>query len=231
MTVRQPRYHRFAALPLLQLLLMHAPVSLLAQGGSIQGVVLGEDSRPVKGAVLVSTIAPRARGKPTGEDGRFNLTGLLAGTHSLCVQVPGGDLLDPCRWAAAQQVNLAAGENRAGLQIRLQRGVRISVKIDDPAGYRLRQTGGNRSVLLIGVWGRDGLFNRAVAVRKGGAATEYQVLVPFQTQLRLSVHSSSLLFEDTQGVAVPRPGVNLPFQVPSGQNAAFRYRILGIVPR
>jgi hypothetical protein len=70
---------------------------------------------------------------PSGANGSFQITGLPAGSYSLCVQVPGSAYLDSCLWGGSGPVvKVADGQQSANNVLKLQKGATLSVVINDP---------------------------------------------------------------------------------------------------
>ena len=78
-------------------------------GGSVRGAVKNESRQAVAGARVVA-FPSGGVGKPvrgdTDDAGAFSLTGVAAGTYSICVQDRGSLYLDPCQWSTPTQVRL-----------------------------------------------------------------------------------------------------------------------------
>jgi hypothetical protein len=134
---------------------------------SIAGIVTTQDGQPVKGAriLMQPQSAGSAMGKnsqPSAADGGFNVDSLAAGSYTLCVQVPGTQLLDPCRWSATPPtVMVSDSQTITGLQINLQQGALIKVHVNDTGGFLNIHEGRTPGAhLLVGVWTDKGLFYR-----------------------------------------------------------------------
>jgi TonB-linked SusC/RagA family outer membrane protein len=80
------------------------PAPAQAQGGTVTGVVTTEAERPVAGARV--SIQGTQRAATTGANGRFTLTGVPAGTHTLTASAPGYGI------QLAEGVAVTAGQTR-----------------------------------------------------------------------------------------------------------------------
>jgi hypothetical protein len=108
--------------------------------GQISGTVRDDAGVPVAGAqVLVGRTFPivgvtgaRAFNTVTDAQGRYSVANLSAGSYKICPSAADRQLLDPCLWAAKQPlVNLVAGQN-AVVNVALETGSYVQVRVDDP---------------------------------------------------------------------------------------------------
>lgn len=113
-------------------------VSLFAQAGAgLAGSVSDESNKPVASAFIIATrdTLPAASGRATSApDGTFRISGLPAGSYSVCVQVAGGAFLDTCEWSTSPlRIDVKAGQAVAGLLIKLKKAAILQVRLNDPA--------------------------------------------------------------------------------------------------
>src|SRR5207247_167164 len=98
------------------LLLASIAIAQTGGTGALSGTVVDDSGKPVAAAVLASM--PGTKGSApvnvraqAAADGTFSMTGLQAGTYTVCVQVKGGGYLDPCTWSpVAPTVQIDAGQ-------------------------------------------------------------------------------------------------------------------------
>src|SRR5581483_2362320 len=132
--------------------------------GAVQGSVTdGTGKKPVFGALVTVTrsgLPPFRQTVSTGGDGGFQVSGLAAGTYSVCVQVPYSSYLDPCEWATTPpQFTINGAQKVNGLGISLITGSILRVRINDPSQFLKQKTSDGRNPLLIlGIWGGRGVF-------------------------------------------------------------------------
>ena len=132
----------------------------------------------------------------TSAKGEFSLTGIESGRYSLCVQVPGGAQLDPCRWSSAVQVTVAPGHPVTSQAIRVPKGSVLQVRIEDPNKLLAASGPGD---LLIGVFLPSALFQPLRLVSSDASGRTYGTAIPFNTSVRLSVTSAHLVLADAKG--------------------------------
>jgi hypothetical protein len=169
--------------------------------GSISGIVKDDTGQPVAGGYAVASPAgpsatPLTYTAMTSAKGEFNLTGMQPGKYSICVQVPGGAHLDPCRWSSAVQVTVGAGQAVSNQAIGVTKGSVLQVRIDDP--NKLLATSGPGD-LLVGVFLPSALFEPLRLVASDASGRTYQTAIPFDTSVRLSVTSAHLALADAKG--------------------------------
>ena len=125
--------------------------ALLAQSTtvSVQGAVTDASSKkPISGAYITairSGLPPASQTVTSAADGSFRLDGLSSGTYTLCTQVPGGGYVNPCSWLPnPPTVTLAAGKAVTGVQLKLDAGAILGVRVNDPSAV-LSKLGSARS--------------------------------------------------------------------------------------
>lgn len=235
--------HRFAFRLSCLFIQLLAAVPLFAQGGGsgrIQGTVVDPDGRAIRRAFVTAT-AVRQVGAPGGAvvrrtdatavDGAFSINGLPNGNYSLCVQVPGGEFLDPCRWG--QPVAASVGSTQAApLRIAMQRGRTLEFQVEDPQRFLDAPQGrapGNH--LLLGVWDSKGIFHAAHPTARASGGRTHAVTVPVDTSLRPVASSRAFRIGDAAGLEINRssPGAELRLP-PTGRLEPIRLRVLGARP-
>jgi hypothetical protein len=111
--------------------------SLFAQAGSLAGSVTDQGNKPVTGAFITANreSLPPASGRAfSAADGTFQLSGLPAGSYTVCVQFPSAGFVDTCEWQILPlRVDVKAGQGVAGLKFKLQKGAILHIRLNDPA--------------------------------------------------------------------------------------------------
>jgi len=190
----------------------------------IQGLVLTQDNKPIKGGVVTATqvgvkasaTAAHGTSQGSGSDGSFSIANLAAGTYNVCVNMPSSQFLDPCHWSAPVSVTLTSGQVLKGLQVKVKQGTTVTVHLNDPSQLLSANEGKKAGAhMLVGVWTPDGLFHAASVSSKGNAAREYSVTVPYDTALQLSLFSGFFQMADSNGKAVNQTGALVPLQFSS----------------
>lgn len=203
---------------------------------SIQGTVTDATQQPVANAIVTAssvTVPPASQSVPSGANGSFQITGLAAGSYSLCVQVPGSAYLDSCLWGGSGPVvKVADGQQSANNVLKLQSGATLSVVISDPnneMGQVTKQ--GMPPDLMMGVWGPKSLFYPVHLAIRNAQSTTYQMTIPAGTPLKFTIQSLHLNLADSQGQPLANNSAQMNFQSPAGGAApTFTYVITGMTP-
>lgn len=208
--------------------------------GAIQGTVADASSnKPIAGAFVIairSGLPPVSQTAQSGADGSYQLQSLPAGAYSLCVQVPGDGYLDPCQFGGtAQLITLSAGQQSTGNVTKLKGASILKVRLNDSAGFLAQTTkDGHEPDLLIGVFstGPQRTFYPAHLAGRDKAGSDYQVAVPVDTALVLSVASSSVKLADANGAAIPNNASQQGFQHATGDTnpPSFVFTVTGVNP-
>ena len=102
------------------------------------------------------------------------------------------------------------------ITIRLKRGVVIPIRVDDSA-QSLAQGKTAGAHLLIGFTSRFFAFRAAFLVSKDGTGRTHQIVIPFDTEVKLTVASSFFQLKDNLGTPIPREGKEISILVPAGK--------------
>ena len=182
--------------------------------GQIQGkVVAAKDGKPI-GSATVSTY--RVRPSPvvlgqsvTAKDGTFTISALPAGYYNLCILDKSGSYANPCEWVDPQtQIDVAGGKTAGPITLSLKATSVLQVHVNDVANA-LSQLASDASPswVLVTVRVAGGAGHFAVGANKSAAGVDYQVVVPFDTPLKLSVQSKGVALETASHAAVPAQGL------------------------
>jgi Carboxypeptidase regulatory-like domain len=183
------------------LFLFAACIVLGQSTGSVSGTIQDDTGQPVAGGYAVaspvgSSATHLTYTAMTAADGKFSLTGMQPGRYSICVQVPAGPHLDPCRWSSAVQVTVAPGQPVTNQAISVTKGSILQVRIDDP--NKVLATSGPGDV-LVGVFLPSAVFEPLSLVASDASGRTYQTAIPFNTSVGLSVTSAHLVLADESG--------------------------------
>ena len=198
-------------------------------GGSISGIVLGDDGSPVLGAYVtlhlrLPIIATRQEQRSqfsakSGSGGAFRFDGLKAATYGFCVQATGTIWLNPCEWGFPMPtVSVASALRNPSVTITLKKGVALPIRIDD-AGQLLAQHLGKTqgADFLIGISRPGEPFRPTIPVSQDAAGRNHQFVIPFDKAVRLVVASSFFRLADAKGVAFINVSNGTTVTVPAGQ--------------
>ena len=210
--------------------------------GTISGTLKGEDGTAIPGATInlhltkpsVSRIPPPKTNWSvvTTTGGAFQLAALPPGIYAPCPRVPNSTWLNPCEWSLpTPTATISSTTPNPNITITLKRGAPVPVRVDD-AGQFLKQNEGRTpgAGLLLGVSSPGYLFRLVPLVSEDAAGRNYQIVVPFSTQLTLVIHPSLYQVSDAAGHAL-NSGVStkIPVFIPSGQQATLiRIAVKGI---
>jgi hypothetical protein len=195
-----------------------------------------ENNQPVPGARISAVRASAPGNAPVqslaGADGGFAINAASPGTYTLCVQTPGADFLNPCDWETQMpSATVAAGQQTAPITIRLKRGARVRVRIDDPAQALLQETLGTGVHLLVGVWTTKKTFLPAAIATRDSQGREYSTVVPFDATTSLTVTPARLALADAAGKALPTQPAPIPITVTRGTTPnILRFQVKGVLP-
>jgi hypothetical protein len=188
------------------LLLIALPCSAFSQNGRLQGTVRDDSGNPVAGAYAVAT-AQSGNGHSTytvmtGKKGEYSLENLKPGKYTVCVHKPGGFQLNSCQWSAGDQFTVGKGETLADRTLSVAAGALLQIRIADPGKVMSASDD-----LLIGVFLPGGLFQPMRLVSQDPTGRTYDIAVPKQTPLRLSINSTQFRIADDKGGDLsPRQG-------------------------
>ena len=152
-------------------------------------------------------------------DGTFQFSSLGAGQYTLCAAAPVSIWLGSCEWGGkGTSVSLTQSQPSATVSIVLTKGAGINVRVIDPGGLLAANEGKTPGAhLLVGV-GMDNLvFRPAAILSQAGGTRTYQIAVPFDHPVKLSIASSFFQLSDITGKALAKFGNLIPVLVPSGQ--------------
>src|SRR5262249_17440277 len=138
----------------------------LATGG-LSGSVMDDKGKSVPNAAISISLLPSGQLAPafftntrTGEDGRFQVSGIPPGAYQICAQTSTVGIIDSCQWGTpAATATVQAGTTAAAPPIALTKGHLVHVRVNDPLGLlQASEAVVQGAHLLIGVWTSKGLF-------------------------------------------------------------------------
>ena len=144
----------------------------------------------------------------------------------MCVIPFDSGALDPCEWSQPAAATMTAAGPASALQIKLAQGATIHFHFDDPAKILpIPGSTGSARFFRAGFWTADATFHQARHVYSTATAHEYEIAVPYNTDLKLWMDAIGLQVFDTGNVRAD--GVrNKAIQVPRGKDGpTYRFRI------
>jgi hypothetical protein len=204
-------------------------------------VVDADTNKAVPHAFVSATTAPSPSAPSTkritvqsGADGSFLFGQLLPGKYELCVQPSTEGYLDPCSWSPpAPAVTLIAGQAFSGYVLPIKRGSVVTVHINDPQSLVWQKNAkGSLPNLELGVLTPQAALRTARLAGVTATGTDYQITVPFDLSLKLSIRSFHLQLQDSTGAALVTGSSQQTFMQSSSAltAASFSYTVAGVIP-
>lgn len=216
-------------------------MALYGQTGAVVGSVRGEDGSVVAGAYVTVSAFPDTMptAEPpfhsttrTGTDGTFSLSSVPPGKLRICAQAPGSEWISSCQWSAGgANATLSAGQT-LNLPIAMARAYRLQIVFEDKNRH-LEKNNLKGASLMAGAIGPNGMFNAAAVTEQNNEGQIQEVLVPYDTDLTVTVTSAKVSLADEKGVALDRQKGGIErIRIPRGIGAGRRVRFLitGITP-
>ena len=155
-------------------------------------------------------------------DGSFHILGLVPGVYRLCTQTPRTAWLNSCEWGGAgMTLTLASPEASIPVLIVLIRGAVVNVRVNDVGQllptYEANTPGAH---LLMGVNVDGQRFRHAALASKDLLGRTYQLTVPFDRSVTLTVGSSFFRLADASSKPLPKLGNLLPILIQSSRGTA-----------
>lgn len=193
---------------------------------TMSGIVTDVNNNPIDSIVVMYTLGPnlQSNGLPpsggmlAGTDGTFSFSNLAPGLYYLCAYAPPQkSVLDSCEWTfSPPTVTLTTGQNQTGVQIVLQPGVRLQLRVNDLAQVLPVPVLGRKGNALQTSLTDAGGFYHAMPLRSFDATGfNYEMVVPAAMALTMQFGGTGLALTDAKGVAVPfrapaTPAIQIP---------------------
>jgi hypothetical protein len=224
--------------------LLSAGGTCWGQAAQIRGAVRGDDGKPIPDAyVTVSvdagTLRAGERPEPgfrpfyastrSGPDGSFVVSGVPAGKHRVCAQVPNSDWISPCQWTGAVPPVAVAASQTVTAPLTLMKAHRLKIRLDDREKHLEKHRDKRGSEVIAGALAAQGLFSPAQIASQDAGGRDYDVLVPYDTEVDVVVSSSYFVIADEKGNTGDGRGRSERARVGKGQNAkTLRFSIVGV---
>ncbi len=196
-----------------------------AQNGVLQGTVESSSGQAIQKAYVTIQQRPpvdRPYGASTETDvsGRYRFSGIPSGIFRICAVVPGSDYLSPCVSMNQPQnvVTIGPGANVTAPPLRLVKGIRILVRVQDATGVlaaAAREPLADRPILSLRVEPPNYPPILMTARDSTPTGRTFEALVPdapnaklhiFARKLELAVEGQVLSGRGTTREITPRPG-------------------------
>ncbi len=210
------------------------PSALSQNTAALSGIVTAQDDgKPIAAAIVQavrSTPIPAvAFNTVSAANGSFSFSKMPAGTYRLCVQAQGTAFLNPCDWdlgrnslkspiapsgtTAANEVIIAAAQQRANFALKVKRGTVVQINLNDSgqlaaasASPSAPGVGKGAPHVMLGVIVPGGLIRPLTQVSKSAASSVHQAVIPFDTPVKLSVYSGQLQLAHEDGKPIAEKG-------------------------
>lgn len=195
--------------------------------------VTGQGGASPSGLVVVASLSipdttagftgQRAFASVTDAAGQVSFAGLPFGLYSVCVEPQNQLFVEPCRWSAPDTIRLSSQKTSGSLNLAVQKGVPVEIRIDDPQGLLSSSTTGQG--LLVGVATPAGPVQlHPVAQDSGGI--NYCIIAPPSVAASIQVSAGALQVVDGTGSQVNFSGGAAAFNLsPTATVQTFRYRV------
>jgi hypothetical protein len=147
------------------------------------------------------------------------------------VKSTSGALIDPCQWGELRTtVTVADGVTSSGIMVRLKTASALNVRIADTVqAFALKGGESYPPHVMVGPFDMQGVFHPAIEAQKDATGINYQLAIPVDSPVRLTVYSAKVKLVDAQNVPVPPQGHTEIVVHPSGQSAlkSFTFNAVG----
>ena len=200
--------------------------------GTGSGTVVDSAGKPIAGpvrifislaldAAAIKTPAPPVQTGPhitsrvAGESGAFVVKNLAPGKYVACASTSIPGYLDPCQWSSTgAQFTISAGQVTPGINLVLEKGAIIPIRVNDAAQKLLTdQLGPHDSEFQIHAVTVSGRHILAAITGQDRSGRDQTITVPFGAAVRLQVFSKKVAFVDSANKLLAPGGfiVTVPF--------------------
>ena len=198
-------------------------------------VVDAATNKPIARAFVSATatnLPPLRLTVQSASDGSFSFSQLPPGAYYLCLAPSAEGHLDPCVWSPPPAtVNLAAGQNSSGYVLKAAPGAIITIHVADPQGLLQQKTAaGVLPDFTLGVITPQTTLRPARQAAVSPSGIDYQVTIPFEADVVISLKSFSLQIADGGGAALADSTARQTVNQPSGASSqlALTYSVTGL---
>jgi hypothetical protein len=206
---------------------MNPPNSGTVTTAPISGASAAAGASTAPGA---SSAATTATATPAN-DGSFSVASLAVGQFAICVKDPSGAVIDPCLWTDSRTtVNIVAGNMTSGLVVRVKKASAVSVRVNDTAqALAQKSTDAYPPHVLVGAFDARGGFHPAQEVQKDSTGISYQLPIPVDSPVRVTIYSAQVQLATSSNVSLPAQGYSMTFVQPSSQSQtnSFTFNAVG----
>jgi hypothetical protein len=208
-----------------------------ANDGSISGIVLDPNGKPVANVTVHSMVPPAAANaakyQKSASDGTFALSNLSTTTqHAICADASNQHLLNPCIWSPnspAIASLTAAPSSATNTLISLKQGGMIRLQVNDPFALLAVTETKHGTALVVHAVAKDGSSMPQPAIKLNAATgRNYNVLVPPDKPVKLMLYNKNLNFKDASGNVLKNAVIEIDTQYNSkGKNDPIVLTVVG----
>jgi len=212
-----------------------APV--VALGRTQIKIVLDSDGSAVPGVVVSLTslsgtsAASAIQSFVSAADGSITVPNLAAGRYSVCIKDPKSTVIDPCSWSDSLTVLTAAASGGSNMaSVRAKKASSVTVRVNDTAQALVATTAtAFPPHILVGVFDGRNTFHPAREIGKDATGVTYQLAIPVDSPIRLTVYSAQVKLATATNQPVPAKGYSTIFVQPSASalTKAFSFNAVG----
>lgn len=195
----------------------------------ISGQVLLEGaSRGIKDLMITATpvrvtseAPPMAVKTGSAADGTFELNLDKSGTFRLCAQLPDSNYVNDCLWGYRNVIVEAnsATPKIEGLVLWVRRGVPVELRVDDPNNKLRELKKSSNAGVYLNLFAPGHMFHPFWLQGESGNGRDYRIVVPLDTDVKISVRSEVLTLRDNNGRALGH-SERIPFRRNAGDGDA-----------
>lgn len=172
---------------------------------SISGLIVGETGTPLPGVSvsLIGINVPNVNVSTiTNEKGVYSFTDIKLGNYQICPQAPDFDLISPCDWnESSPQISINSTERGEVPNIIMKSGARVLIRLNDEFGIRASAKSISDLHAFISYKTANHIVP-ATYLSDDGKGSNYEIVIPYDIEVRVYVISSSLLLKGVDGKSV-----------------------------
>ncbi len=208
-------------------ILLSALTPLAQAQPSASGRILDDGGKPIPSAIVYLQRQQPQQGDPgnakkadSTPDGKFSADGLADGVYEVCVHMPDKGYINACHWLKTPPtITVKKGQAATNTDVPVQTGVKVQVRVNDP-GRNLQVLGpvARPPFLLVGVWSEKGFFYPMSRVGGSSGAADYELTVPYESNMNVTVNGTGLQVSLERGAAADasKAGAAVPLRLTKG---------------
>ena len=201
--------------------------------------ILDEDGKPIPNAIVhlqPQSGSANAKRADAATDGSFSTATLPDGVQNVCVHMPETAYINACLWSKTPPTITVVKGNITGpnKDVTVQRGTTLKLRVNDPSGALAPKVPSKTPAasLLAGLWSETGRFYPMNITTSDATGSTYQLTVPFDSDMRLTLNGSPLLVSVQKGAQVDasKAGAAFAVRIPKGTTPGVITADVALVP-